>query len=67
MRHTTEQRLEKSKILAEEVLKTVERCKTEMTDKEKLYHLDQIAALASDVICDTNQYDEKEDVSGLGC
>lgn len=68
MIHTTKEKLEKGQILASEVIKTVNRCRdSEMTDEEKVYHLDNIASLARDVSACSEEYNENEDVSGLGC
>ena len=64
--HTEKQRLEKAHVLATEALKLELMCRNDVSDEEKEYQLSQVAALARDVVCDTNQYDPAEDISGMG-
>jgi len=67
MRHTPEERLEKANVLAKQALILEEMCKNPETDEQmKEYQLSQVAALARDVTCDTNQYDPKEDANPIG-
>jgi len=63
--HSKEERLEKGEILANEVLRAVEKCRSEtMTEEEKIYHLEQIEALARDCVC--GQYDKSDEDAPFG-
>jgi len=68
MKHTIEQRLEKAEVLAKQTLILEEMCKDKDTDEQiKEYQLAQVASLARDVTCDTQQYDKSEDLDPFGC
>jgi len=62
MKHTDNERLNKAKILATEALRLAELYRNEENEELQAYQLSQVEALARDVICDTGQYDSKDDV-----